>query len=85
METIINKLNEITPNKRAFNDWSLEEIKQLLEIYVIISKKETDIFKLIYRNHGCDSYEDIFRDYDHVYLEDKASGVEYALTSGPRE
>ena len=23
METIINKLNEIIPNKNAFNDWTL--------------------------------------------------------------
>ena len=26
MESIINKLNEVTPNKCAFNDWILEEI-----------------------------------------------------------
>jgi len=54
----------------------LDEIKQLLDIYFIISKKETHIFKLIYSFHGCDSWEDIFRDYNVFYLESKANGVE---------
>ena len=81
MEKLIEKLDKITDNKNPFNSWSLEEIKQLLNIYFIISKKETHIFKLIYSYHGCDSWEDIFRDYKKKikYFEDKADGVEIAI------
>ena len=79
MEFLIEKLNQIKDNKQGFDNWSLEEQKQLLDIYLIISKNETHIFKLIYRNHGCDSWEDIFRDYDSNYLEDKTNGVEIAI------
>ena len=35
--------------------------------------------KLIYKYHGCDSWEDIFRDYNITYLEDKSVGVEIAI------
>lgn len=59
--------------------WTLEEQKKLLDIYYIISKKEKHIFNLIYRYHGCDSWEDIFRDYDKNYLKDKATGVKIAI------
>lgn len=78
MELVIEKLNQIK-DKKDFNSWSLEEQKQLLDIYFIISKKESHIFKLIYKYHGCDSWEDIFRDYNITYLEDKAVGVEIAI------
>jgi hypothetical protein len=74
MELLIEKLN-----KQGIDNWSLEEQKQLLDIYLIICKKETHIFELIYQYHECDSWEDIFRDYDKNYLEDKASGVEIAI------
>jgi hypothetical protein len=63
----------------------LDEIKQLLDIYFIISKKETQIFKLIYSYHGCDSWEDIFRDYKKKYFEDKADGVEIAIPEVKRQ
>ena len=79
MELLIEKLNQIKDNKKGFDNWSLEEQKQLLDIYLIISKKETQIFKLIYKYHGCDSWEDIFRDYDITILQDKAVGVEIAI------
>jgi hypothetical protein len=55
--------------------------RTLLNIYHTISKKESAIFDLIYRYHGCDSWEDIFRDYDRQYLIDKASGVNVAITT----
>ncbi len=51
----------------------------MLDVYWIISKNEESIFELIYRYHGCDSWEDIFRDYDSKYLEDKAQGVGIAV------
>ena len=79
MEKIIEKLNQIEDIDTAFNDWSLEEKKKLLEIYVVLCKKETHIFDLIYKYHGCDSWEDIFRDYDKTYLQDKTQGVEIAI------
>ena len=81
MENLIEKLDKITDSKNGFNSWSLHEIKQLLDIYYIISKKETHIYKLIYSYHGCDSWEDIFRDYkkNKKYYEDKADGVEIAI------
>ena len=78
MENIIDKLTKIEDNN-SWKNWTLEEKKQLLDIYFIISKKETYIFDLIYKYHGCDSWEDIFRDYDSNYLEDKTAGVEIAI------
>jgi hypothetical protein len=84
MDIIIEKLNEIEDDeieddKNTFDNWTLGEIKKLLHIYFIISKKESRIFDLIYRYHDSDSWEDIFRDYDIHYLEDKAKGVEIAI------
>ena len=78
MENIIEKLKQIK-DKNDWDKWSLEEKKQLLDIYYIISKKESHIFDLIYRYHGCDSWEDIFRDYDVNDLKDKAVGVKVAI------
>lgn len=78
MENIIDKLAKIEDDN-SWKNWSLEEKKKLLDIYFIISQKETHIFDLIYYYHGCDSWEDIFRDYDSKYLEDKTIGVEIAI------
>lgn len=78
MENIIDKLAKIEDNN-PWKNWTLEEKKKLLDIYFVISKKETHIFDLIYSYHGCDSWEDIFRDYDSKYLEDKKNGVEIAI------
>lgn len=71
MENIIQKVKDTKLEK--------EEIKQLLELYLLISKNEHHIFDLIYRFHDCDSWEDIFRDYNTNYLKDKVRGVEIAL------
>ena len=79
MENLIERLDKIKDNNKPFNSWSLHEIKQLLDIYFIISKNETHIFELIYSFHGCDSWEDIFRDYNINYLESKTNGVEVAI------
>jgi len=80
-ETIIEKLNKITENKNAWKNWNLDEQLKLLNIYLMICKKETFIFDLIWQHHGCDSWEDIFRDYDESYLDDKISGIEVAIES----
>uniref|UniRef100_A0A6C0LSP5 Uncharacterized protein n=1 Tax=viral metagenome TaxID=1070528 RepID=A0A6C0LSP5_9ZZZZ len=74
MDNIIDKLSKIEDINSSWSDWTLEEKKNMLEIYFIISKKEPQIFNLIYNYHGCDSWEDIFRDYDRNYLEDKKKG-----------
>jgi hypothetical protein len=83
MEKLLEKLSRVeyedTGTANVWDDWSLEEQKKLLEIYLIISKKENHIFKLIYDYHGCDSWEDIFRDYDRGYLKDKTDGVKIAI------
>ena len=76
MESIIEKLKTANSD---WSNWSLEEKKQLLELYLLISKKEHHIFKLIYDNHDCDSWENIFRDYSMNYLDDKLRGVRVAL------
>ena len=78
MENIIDKLTKIEDDN-SWENWTLEEKKKLLDIYFKISQKETHIFDLIYNYHGCDSWEDIFRDYDTKYLEDKTIGVEIAI------
>lgn len=79
MENIINKVDKIEDTNTNWDNWSLEEKKKLLDIYLILSKKETHIFNLIYNYHGCDSWEDIFRDYDKNYFNDKTTGVEIAI------
>ena len=45
MENIIDKLTKIEDDN-SWENWTLEEKKQLLDIYFIISKKETHIFDL---------------------------------------
>ena len=84
MENIIDKLTKLEDNN-SWKKWSLEEKKKLLDIYFIISKKENHIFDLIYNYHECDSWEDIFRDYDSKYLEDKTNGVEIAINEIVKE
>lgn len=81
MENIIDKLNQIDKEdtKTIWHNWSLEDIKKILDIYLIICKKESHILDLIYSYQGVDNWEDIFRDYDEVYLENKANGVKMAI------
>jgi hypothetical protein len=78
MQNIIEKLNQLD-NRNEWKSWSLREKKQMLEFYLMICKKENHLFDLVYRFHECDSWEDIFRDYDMGYLEDKIRGVEIAI------
>ena len=84
MEEIILKLEKIgnkefKKHENVWKDWSPEEIKKLLEIYLVICQKKEYIYGLVYSLHGTDSYEDIFRDYDYRLLEDEAQGVAVAL------
>jgi len=79
MESIIEKLSKMEYSKNPWKSWSLEEKKKLLEMYLTIAKNEEYIYELIYSIHGCDSWEDIFRDYDYRYLEDKVSGIQEAV------
>ena len=79
MERLLEKLDQGEDTNTIWKDWSLEEQKKLLDIYLIICKKEHHIFKLIYNYHGCDSWEDIFRDYSVEYLDEKQTGVQIAI------
>ena len=80
MEQILEKLSKVDGKATdAWEDWTNDEKKQLLELYWLLSKKEHQIFKLIYGFHGCDTWEDIFRDFDRQYLHEKAVGVELAI------
>lgn len=83
MNNIIEKLKSLkeadADTEWLWRDWSAEDQLQLLELYLLISKKEADIFELIYSYHGCDSWEDIFRDYSNPFLREKARGVEIAV------
>ena len=80
MENIIEKVKDLNSNyENAFNDWNLQEKQQLLDLYLILSKKEAYIFDLIYRLHECEGWEKIFRCCNIKYLEAKSDGVEIAI------
>jgi hypothetical protein len=79
MEQLLNKLGDLKKGKKTWDNWTLKEKLDLLKIYYIITKKEASIFDLVYDNHGCDNWEDIFRDYNLYYLEEKAAGVQEAI------
>lgn len=76
IDELLSKLENKEFNEKKFK---YDEIKKLLKIYLIFCKKEEDIFKMIYSLHGTDCYEDIFRDYNYRYIEEKIEGVEIAL------
>jgi len=77
---IMEKLGKLSKDQNnVWSNWSVEERRKLLNMYLIIVKNEAHIFDLIWQNHECDSWEDIFRDYDMTYLVDKAVGVEIAI------
>lgn len=82
IENIINKLkSQPDYSSEPWKNWSLEEKRKLLELYLIISKKEENIYKLIYSYQDTDCFEDIFRDYDYKDLQEKAEGVEIAVNN----
>jgi hypothetical protein len=78
MDRIVDKLKNMR-EPYEWNNWTREEKQKLLELYLIISKKEGYIFDLIYRCHQCDTWEDIFRDYSLDYLQEKENGVKDAI------
>ncbi len=79
MEQIIEKLNLIKNDENIYDNWNLNDIQMLLEIYYVICKKEHKLFDLVYNYHGDDFYEDIFRDYEINSINAKAEGVKEAL------
>lgn len=72
IDSILSKLND---EKQITN---LEKI-QILKLYLSVSKREYEIFKLIYDIHGCNAYKDIFKNYYPYYFESKIDGVEIAI------
>lgn len=63
----------------SLKHFSMHEKKILLEMYYIITKKESLLCNLVYAYHDCDSYESLFRDFDEYILEDKSNGIDIAL------
>jgi hypothetical protein len=70
------KTYEINTTQTKF---TYKDLLKLFKIYHVFCKREKEIFDTIYCFHGCDSWEDIFRDYDKQYLYDKTIGVEIAI------
>jgi hypothetical protein len=77
MNCILNKLDENNEeNKNKFwQNWTQEEIYILLQIYHIISKKESCIFDLI---NSFNELE-ILKNYNDSFLNKKAIGIENTL------
>lgn len=63
----------------SWKSWTAEERHTALKLYYLISKHEASFYDLVYSYHGCDSWEDLFRDYDREELKDKMRGVQIAL------
>jgi len=59
--------------------WTLDEKRDILKLYRLISKKEALLCDLVYQHHGCDSWEHIFRDYDNYVFNEKAAGIKIAI------
>lgn len=57
---------------------SYDEQLEVLNKELIRVKNEIGISELIYSNHGCDSYEDLFRD-NIPLLKQKCDGILYAI------
>ncbi len=75
----MDDVKDILEKLEKGDNMTRDEKKQLLQLYWLICKHEHHIFRLVYRYHECDTWEDIFRDYDPTYLADKAEGVKIAL------
>jgi len=76
---IVKKLENLNETEDFSLNWSEKEKLQILKIYKIFCDKEKELYDLVWENHGCDSWEDIFRDYDEDLLREKAWGVEVAI------
>lgn len=73
-------MNQFDSNKyEQWSEWSLEDKKHLLQIYLLIVKHEPNLMDLVYGYHESDSYEDIFRDYDTFELREKSRGIQISI------
>lgn len=86
MNNILEKLAKVTSSSqqeewKEWEEWTLDEKISLLELYKLFCIKEANIFRMIYNHQGCDSYEDIFRDFNMVDVNDKIIGVQLAIDS----
>lgn len=64
--------------ENPYNLLSGEQQLELLKKELEKVKHEINISKLIYSNHGCDSYEDLFRD-NIPQLIEKMEGIQIAI------
>lgn len=80
---IIQKLQRLNDSsahsEEPIKEWSIYEKKKLLEIYSLFSRNEHKIFDLIYRYHGCYSWEDTFREYSDIDFDFKTRGIGIAI------
>lgn len=72
-------LEKLKKNNKDFEKWSKDERKALLDLYLIISENEDSILDFVYTYHSCDTWEDIFRDYNRCLLKDKEDGIKISL------
>jgi len=71
-KTLLDKLqNEV--------NMTIDEKKEILKLYYIMMKHEALLCDLVYSFHGCDSWEDIFRDYNEYDIEAKSEGILIAI------
>ena len=81
-DILLEKLNVIDDHHMIdWNTWNKDEQIKMLKIYLKIVKREADLYDLIWKNHGCDSWEDIFCDYNQNELSEKAYGVKASINT----
>ena len=75
MTDYINLLQKIGSDSKL----TIQEKKDILELYYIMTKNEARLNDLVYNYHECDSWEDIFRDYNEYIIDEKAEGIKMAI------
>ena len=71
-------IQRMNNDENPYNLLSVEKQLELLKKELEKVKHEINISKLIYSNHGCDSYEDLFRD-NVPRLIEKMEGIQIAI------
>lgn len=75
METIIKKLSSTENSKKMWDNWSLKDIRQLLEVYLIFVRKEQRILDLVCMNRE----DDAFQECDDRFFHEKIVSIEETL------
>ena len=72
MEAILQKLNATENSEHMWYSWKLEEMRELLEIYLIIVKKEQRILELI----GKPREDGLIQECEDRFFHEKIVGIE---------